>query len=38
MVEQLEASQTNRGYLELEFARQKELSDENVNAKKTFKK
>ena len=38
MVEQLEASQTNKGYLDLEYARQKELSDENVNAKKTFQK
>lgn len=38
LVEQLEASQTNKGYLDLEFARQKELSDENVNAKKTFQK
>ncbi len=36
--EQLEASQTNIGYLQLEYARQKELSDENVNAKKTFQK
>lgn len=38
LVEQLEASQTNKGYLDLEYARQKELSDENVNAKKTFQK
>lgn len=38
LVEQLEASQTNLGYLNLEYARQKELSDENVNAKKTFQK
>lgn len=36
--EQLDASQTNIGYLQLEYARQKELSDENVNAKKTFQK
>lgn len=38
LTEQLEASQTNKSYLDLEFARQKELSDENVNAKKTFQK
>lgn len=36
--EELDASATNKKYLELEFARQKELSDENVNAKKAFQK
>lgn len=36
--EQLSAAQTNLEYLKLEFARQKELSDENVNAKKVFQK
>ena len=38
MQEQLDAAQTNKGFLTLEFARQKELSDENVNAKKVFQK
>lgn len=36
--QELTASQTNLEYLKLEFARQKELSDENVNAKKVFQK
>lgn len=36
--QELVASQTNLEYLKLEFARQKELSDENVNAKKVFQK
>lgn len=36
--EQLQASKTNLEYLKLEFARQKELSDENVSAKKVFQK
>jgi membrane fusion protein, heavy metal efflux system len=36
--EQIDASQTNISYLQLEYARQKELSDENVNAKKVFQK
>lgn len=36
--EQLQGSKTNLEYLKLEFARQKELSDENVNAKKVFQK
>lgn len=36
--EQLQISQANLEYLQLEFERQKELSDENVNAKKVFQK
>lgn len=36
--ESLTASQANLEFLKLEFARQKELSDENVNAKKVFQK
>jgi cobalt-zinc-cadmium efflux system membrane fusion protein len=36
--QELAASQTNMEYLKLEFDRQKELSDENVNAKKVFQK
>jgi cobalt-zinc-cadmium efflux system membrane fusion protein len=36
--QELAASQTNLEYLKLEFARQKELTDENVNAKKVFQK
>lgn len=36
--EQLQASKTNLEYLKLEFARQKELSEENVSAKKVFQK
>lgn len=36
--EQLQTSQANLEYLKQEFARQKELSDENVNAKKVFQK
>lgn len=36
--EQLHASKTNMEYLKLEFARQKELSEENVSAKKVFQK
>ena len=38
LLEQLSASQTNQEYLKLEFTRQKELSEENVNAKKVFQK
>jgi membrane fusion protein, heavy metal efflux system len=38
LMEHLEASQTTKKYLELEYDRQKELSDENVNAKKVFQK
>lgn len=38
LIEQIDASKTNKDFLELEFARQKELSDENVNAKKVFQK
>nr|MCU0348069.1 biotin/lipoyl-binding protein [Saprospiraceae bacterium] len=36
--QELSASEANLGFLKLEFARQKELSDENVNAKKVFQK
>lgn len=36
--EQLQISQANLEYLQLEYERQKELSDENVNAKKVFQK
>lgn len=36
--ESLTASQANLEFLRLEFARQKELTDENVNAKKVFQK
>lgn len=36
--EQLQTSQANLDYLKQEFTRQKELSDENVNAKKVFQK
>ncbi len=36
--QELSASQANLEYLKLEFARQKELSDENVNARKVFQK
>ena len=36
--QELEQSNNNLGYLRLEYARQKELSDENVNAKKVFQK
>jgi membrane fusion protein, heavy metal efflux system len=35
---ELGAEQANLEYLRLEYARQKELSDENVNAKKVFQK
>ena len=36
--EQLHQSEVNLDYLKLDYARQKELSDENVNAKKVFQK
>ncbi len=36
--QELTASQSNLDFLKLEFARQKELTDENVNAKKVFQK
>ncbi len=36
--QELTASQSSLEFLRLEFARQKELSDENVNAKKVFQK
>lgn len=36
--QELTASQSSLDFLRLEFARQKELSDENVNAKKVFQK
>lgn len=38
LMETYQAAAINKSYLELEYARQKELSDENVNAKKTFQK
>jgi len=36
--EQLQTSKATLEYLKLDFARQKELTDENVNAKKVFQK
>lgn len=38
LTEQLGQSEGNLAYLRLEYARQKELSEENVNAKKVFQK
>ncbi len=38
LTEELQQSKVSKEFLELEFARQKELSDENVTAKKTFQK
>lgn len=38
LTEQVRQSEGNLTYLRLEYARQKELSDENVNAKKVFQK
>lgn len=38
LTEELQAANIHKTYLELDFTRQKELSDENVNAKKTFQK
>lgn len=35
---ELQTAKVNKDYLELEYARQKELTDENVNAKKVFQK
>lgn len=35
---ELQTSKVNKEYLELDYARQKELTDENVNAKKVFQK
>ena len=38
LTEELQQAKVSKEFLELEFARQKELSDENVTAKKTFQK
>ncbi len=38
LTEELQQAKVSKDFLELEFARQKELSDENVTAKKTFQK
>ena len=38
LTEELQQAKVSKEFLELEFARQKELSDENVTAKKLFKK
>jgi membrane fusion protein, heavy metal efflux system len=38
LTEELQQAKVNKDFLELEFARQKELSEENVTAKKTFQK
>jgi membrane fusion protein, heavy metal efflux system len=38
LTEELQQAGVNKDYLELEFARQKELSDENITAKKAFQK
>ena len=38
IAEELQAATTNKGYLELEFARQKELNEENAGAKKNLQK
>jgi len=38
MIEQLHISESNLEYLKLEYDRQKELSDENVTARKVFEK
>ncbi len=38
LMQEMQQSEGNLIYLSLEFARQKELSDENVNAKKVFQK
>nr|WP_299415433.1 efflux RND transporter periplasmic adaptor subunit [uncultured Emticicia sp.] len=38
LTEELQQAKVNKDFLELEFARQKELSDENITAKKTFQK
>ena len=36
--ESLQSAQANKQYLDVEYNRQKELSEENINAKKTFQK
>ncbi|MFZ1704696.1 MAG: efflux RND transporter periplasmic adaptor subunit [Saprospiraceae bacterium] len=36
--ESLQSAQANKQFLDVEFIRQKELADENINAKKTFQK
>lgn len=38
LMEELQQAKVNKEFLDLDFARQKELSDENVTAKKTFQK
>lgn len=38
LTEELQQAKVSKDFLDLEFARQKELSDENVTAKKTFQK
>ena len=38
LTEELQQAKVNKTFLDLDFARQKELSDENVTAKKTFQK
>ena len=38
LTEELQQAKVNKEFLDLDFARQKELSDENVSAKKTFQK
>lgn len=38
LTEELQQAKVSKDFLELEFVRQKELSDENVTAKKTFQK
>lgn len=38
LTEELQQAKVSKEFLELEFARQKELSDENITAKKTFQK
>ena len=38
LMQEMQQSEGNLTYLRLEYARQKELSDENVNAKKVFQK
>ncbi len=38
LTEELQEAKVNKEFLELEFARQNELSNENVTAKKTFQK
>lgn len=38
LTEELQQARVNKEFLDLDYARQKELSDENVTAKKTFQK